>query len=237
MNYVSKIVGKKEALSLAQLCIHTSAFVEVTPLPDDQYEVRVKKDQERVLYERFLVIGQGKETRQEGGLVYALDMPSAVNAVRKSSGRACYVGTHNATCSLQVDEVEYVDYVGEDSDSGFIIRPDVVDGVVVGYLGEEWVNGDIVDTTNGAYPWIRRWISDNHAGHWRRRYSLNELIDIWNEVQGLPLVGNLLVEPFMFFPAGASVRDVLLLIMDANHLFITVDGVIGEEHWLRKTGK
>jgi hypothetical protein len=237
MNYVSKIVGKKEALSLAQLCIHSSAFVEITPLPDDQYEVRVKKDQERVLHERFLVIGQGKETRQEGGLVYALDMPSAVNAVRKSTGRACYVGTHNATCCLQAHEVEYVDYVGEDSDSGFIIRPDVVDGEVKGYLGEEWVNGDIVDTTSGAYPWIRRWISDNHADHWSRRYSLNELIDIWNEVQGLPLVGNRLAEPFMFFPAGALVRDVLLLIMDANHHFIAVDGLIDEEHWLRTAGK
>ncbi|MDG1580901.1 hypothetical protein [Pseudomonas sp. GOM6] len=238
MNYVSKIVGKVEALRLAQICINGSIFMEVMPLPDDQYEVSVRKDQERVLFDKFLVIGRGKETRLEGGIVSALTEADAVNSVR--CGRGCYVGTHNADNTLKADQVEYVDFIGEESDddenadSGFIIRPYVVDGVVMSYIGEEWMRGDIVDTTTGAYSWVRRWISDQHVDHWKRRYSLSRLIDIWNEVVGLPLVGEKLAEPFMIFPVGASMTDVLLFLLDTCPQFISVKGKVEEDHWLRR---
>lgn len=238
MKFVSKIVEKVEALRLAQICINGSIFMEVMPLPDDQYEVSVRKDQERVLFDKFLVIGRGKETRLEGGIVSALTQADAVNSVR--CGRGCYVGTHNADNTLKADQVEYVDFIGEESDddenadSGFIIRPYVVDGVVMSYIGEEWMRGDIVDTTTGAYSWVRRWISDQHVDHWKRRYSLSRLIDLWNEVVGLPLVGEKLAESFMFFPVGACPKDVVQLICEVNPLFISVKSSVGDDHWLRR---
>lgn len=47
---VTKIVGLQSALDLAKRCIMESAFVEVTPLPDDLYEVGVKRDAEHLLH-------------------------------------------------------------------------------------------------------------------------------------------------------------------------------------------
>ena len=49
-NLVTKIVGMQSAIALAERCIKESAFVEVTPLPDDLYEVGIKRDAEHLLH-------------------------------------------------------------------------------------------------------------------------------------------------------------------------------------------
>lgn len=238
MNKVTKVVGKQQALKLASTCITHSILFEVEPLPDGLCAFFVRKGDERILFDKYAVICRSKQTRIESGIVHAESLARAINQVRNGAWRGCYVGSHDANIVLAADEVEHVDQVGEEGESGFIIRPEVVDGAVVSYVCEEWVNGDIVDSTNGVYSWARRWISDNHAGHWSRRYSLNELCDLWNEVLVLPLdkFGVHLTVPFMFFPAGASIYDVQNLIMDANPLFadIAYDCLIGDDHWLRK---
>jgi len=237
MSFVSKIVSKNEALRLAQICINGSILVEVMPFPDDEYQVTVRKDQERVLFDKFLVIRQGSETRIEGGIAHTVTLAEAVNGVRPCIGRGCYVGSHDICRILKPDQVELIDYLGEEDaggKSGFIIRPHVVDGEITRYLVEEWVHGDIVKTLTGAYPAVRRWISDQHADHWKRRYTLESLIDIWNEVLEIPLVGEKLAESFMFFPHGACLQDVLMLIREANPLFKQVTGVVDGKHYLRK---
>lgn len=236
MKFVSKVVDKNAALSLAQVCISHSAFVEVMPLPDDLYEVSVKRENESFLNDKFLVITRKKGLRIEPGIVYGITMTGAINKVRAGAYRACYVGTHNASNTLEPDQVEHVDIVGEEGESGFIIRP--YHGAVVSYIGEEWVNGDIVDTIDGSYGAVRRWISDNHAGHWRRRYSLEDLIWLWNEFGkvGKNAAGVLTTEPFMFFPEGANVYDVKRLFEEVDPLFVpeVLPDVIPADHPLWK---
>lgn len=234
MNKVSKVVGKQDALRLSKICINSSIFVEVLPLPDDLFEVSVKKEHERILFDKFMVICRNPGIRLEYGIKHALTMAEAVNSLRHGVRRACYVGTHDASGFLLPDQVEHVDIVGEEGETGFIIRPHFEGDVVVSYIGEEWVNGDIVDTTDGAYSWVRRWISDNHVDHWKRRYGLNDLVEIWNQLGEVEKdeFGVHLAEPFMFFPAGANIFDVRLLIEEVNPLFAMAEGddFIGPEH-------
>ena len=94
--FVSKLVGKHSAIALAVRCIKESAFVEITPLPCDLYEVSVKPDREHLLRTRYNVLTL-KGMNVSSSSIFAVTMAEAAEKVRGCGERVCFVGTHEAS--------------------------------------------------------------------------------------------------------------------------------------------
>lgn len=236
MTYVSKNVVQDRALLLAEQCIKQSIYFEVMPLPDGLYEVSVKEDSSRILHESYLVIHRAKDVVTEE-VVLSFSEASAASSIRQNQGRVCFVGTHSVDARLSAGQFETID-MDDESESGFIIRPQAEEGTALTYKGEEWIEGDIVDCFYaGSYSEVRRWVSDNHASHWGRRYTMNALCDLWNELSDILVDedGELLDERFMFFPKGSHVHDVWHLFEEANPAFLSGEAgsFIGRDHKYR----
>jgi|GEM_PF-4915053 len=71
---------------------------------------------------------------------------------------------------LAPDEIQYFSW-SEESDSGFIIRPEqaIIGDTGTAFKAEEWRNGDIVDVHYGSYDSCDAWTTEQLAQHntWR----------------------------------------------------------------------
>ena len=164
------------------------------------------------------------------GAVEPIDSGSLTESARLFRGvqlnqSVCYVGSHEADITIPLDSLEYVHWC-DNTHTGFIIRPEAqtVDGLPTldQYKVEEWVEGDIVDQDYCEdYQGARSWINREQASHCNRRYTLNQLCDLWNRLGDVPVdEDDHTEEAFLFFPVGVHREDIWHWFESANPSFL-----------------
>jgi hypothetical protein len=235
MIYASKTMSKASAFVISQRCIAESAYVEICPLPDDFYELSVKSDRKELLNEEYVLLksGAGQSTYE---VISAFDLSSALSKC-KFSEDVCFIGSHVNDSFIPEGSIETI-YYDSEVESGFIIRVEVDEGLCNCYKVEEWVNGDIVDQHYAIdYKCARFWISAQFTDHCSRRYSLQDLCELWNQLADVVVSedAELTEESFLFFPAGAHVHAIWRFFEACNPLFLVGEAGrwIGPDHKYR----
>lgn len=236
MTYASKTMTRATAFVMIERCIAESAFVEAWPLPGDLYELSVKKDRKDILNQDYVVVlrGPGPVNCET---VNAFDLSSALALLTADLKKVCYVGSYTKGDTVEIGSYELV-FHDDELETGFIIRAEEGEGGECCYKVEEWMNGDIVDQFYSKdYQGARIWISENLDDHCARRFSMQDLCELWNKFADVPVSeGAEFTEgAFLFFPAGTPTYDIGHFFMSCNPNFIVGEAgrYIGPRHKFR----